>query len=262
VDNKNKLTTFTDAVNGAVGDENAGVISLMEQVTQNKLDIATTNSTLAAESSAVEEALGAIETSIVNLETSLQTYADTAVATLETTVTANRNLYDTRVTSVDTQLTTLSNSVGGLDSYTQSIAGARFETLILEGELLVKDGDILVTPYLSVGGLDVSESIFGIPMTTSKELVSIAYIAKIPASAGTISGTSSMTYSFVARDSGGTVIETVSKSFIGGRSTHPMTMVFPDDSSLEISYVSRIGDMVDTRVRMALLFRCTDLDHL
>jgi hypothetical protein len=41
-----------------------------------------------------------------------------------------------------------------------------------------------------------------------------------------------------------------------------MTMVFPDDSSLEISYVSRIGTLVDTRVRVALLFRCTDLDNL
>ena len=262
VDNKAKLSTFTDALNGALGDEDSNVISLMEQVSQNKLDISNTNAALSTADTAVQTALGAIETSIINLETNVHTYTDTAVATLETTVTQNKTTYDARVLAVDSQLTTLSNSVGGLDTYTQSIAGARFETLVLEGELIVNNGEIETLPYLSVGTLDVSEARFGIPMTTSKELLSAAFICKIPTASGTISPTSSMTYSFVVRDSSGTAIETVSKAFIGGRSTVAMSMTLPDDSSLEVSYVSRIGDIVDHRVRIALLFRCTDLDNL
>ena len=40
VANKSKFTTFVDKLNGAVGDADSGVVSLMEQVAANKGDIA------------------------------------------------------------------------------------------------------------------------------------------------------------------------------------------------------------------------------
>ena len=40
ITNKIKLETFVDELNGAVGDSNSGVVSLMEQVAQNKANIA------------------------------------------------------------------------------------------------------------------------------------------------------------------------------------------------------------------------------
>ena len=47
--NKSKFDTFKDQLNDAVGDDDSGVINLMEQVSQNKADISVVVSNLAAE---------------------------------------------------------------------------------------------------------------------------------------------------------------------------------------------------------------------
>jgi len=260
VSNKEKLSSFTDALNGAVGDTNTGVVSLMEQVSQNKADIAAESSARTAAESAVTTALGNIETSLGTVAQDAVNYADAKFNGLAETVTANKTEFDTQKSSVDASLSTLSTDMALRQTEVQTLAGARFESLFLEGEIIAGSSGQMIGGELQCGNTPIEPN-FGIPMCSARDLISVSYIART--NEGAVAGTSSITYTFLVRADDGTVVSTVDKTFAGGRVTYPMTASLPDGSSLEVTMKSRIGPTnLDTRVRMGLQFRLSDLDSL
>ena len=246
VANKAKFTSFTDAVNGAVGDENTGVVSLMEQVSQNKADIAVETGLRQALRTEYDETVTSVGASIAAAEASAKAFS-TANLAIETAARAALSAQlETHVENTSASLTTLTNGQYTNASKIQTLAGTRYDTVMVEGE-----GD---SPVFSCGSVPMEVG-FGIPINGDCELVKCVYLAR---SSFVFTGGESMTLDFVATDASGLHLWTSQKTFTGQQDFTSFTLLdLPENGMLEVRYASKVGTNFssDARFRLSLLMR-------
>lgn len=155
ITNKVKLETFVQQLDGAVGDTNVGVVSLMEQVSQNVADLvaettarisainneatarANADTTLNARVLAVETLQASDNTSIVNALTTETASRIAGDALLQSALDTQVSTYDARVVSVDSSLSSLTSSVTA-EAATRASADALLNTRV--GNLETQQG--------------------------------------------------------------------------------------------------------------------------
>jgi hypothetical protein len=262
VDNKAALTTFTEALNGAIDDPDSQVVSLMEQVSANKAAHELNATAISSLETDVGAIAGDISSAVAQGVTDAAAYTDQEVsaeallrADIATELTTHISTYDTFASTTSSALTARASDV-------QDLAAGRHIEMCLEaegGHHIFNDNYV---PFWSLGQVPVSEY-FGIPMPRGRELVSAHYVARQPA--GAMDAGMSMTVSFKVRDTdGATEISSVDKTFAGGvASTTFAPVTIAAGQSLEVLYTSRVGQPDKlSRYRMVLTFRETDLDSL
>lgn len=270
VENKSKLTTFTNSLNGAVGDANTGVISLLEQVAQNKADVVTANARVAAAES-LQASNHAAQAAAIAAEESARVADLSGFATL----TDNKLLVHTgRLDGLDTGLATLTTTVDDKDVAARAYTDAQIEatTTPFAADVLAKMSTIAFTrreqhvvsaegavPEFSMDGVPM-EADFGLPIDKISQLKAVRYICKSPD--GSITQAHSMTVDIKVWSEAGALLSSTPVVFFGRKASPLVSPIsLPPGCNVELKYNQSSGVFPeDTRYRILLSVHATDID--
>jgi hypothetical protein len=270
VENKAKLSVFTSTLNGAVGDADAGVITLMEQVAQNKADVSGATSRIASEE-ALQASNHLLHTQAIADESTARV---SAIADAKASTDAQFATNFGRLGSLDASMSTLSTSVSLVEAnskaYTDSailtattpfaidvatkmhtIADSRLDYFVVEGEG--------AEPQFSCGSVPM-EADFGLPITKQSLLQTVDYICLSPD--GSITGSHSMNLDIQLWGASGNLVATSPLSF-SGRKLHMGGLPIPMEAggNVVVKYNSKTGMYPEgTRFRVVLGFHALDID--
>ena len=270
VENKSKLSVFTSTLNGAVGDADAGVITLMEQVAQNKADVSGVTSRIASEE-ALQASNHASQAQAISDESTARV---SAIAGAKASTDAQFATNFGRLGSLDASMASLTTSVSTVEAnskaYTDSailasttpfamdvaakmhaIADSRLDYFVVEGE-----GS---EPLFSFGSVPMEDD-FGLPIPKQALLQTVDYICLSPD--GSITGSHVMNLDIQLFGANGIMIATSPLSF-SGRKQHIVGLPIPMDAggNVVVKYNSKTGMYPEgSRFRVVLGFHALDID--
>jgi hypothetical protein len=257
VSNKGKFATFVDKLNGAVGDVDSGVVSLMEQVSANKGDIAANASAISTLQSDMTTAQSDITTAVSDAAA----YTDGEISTEATARALVQTNLDTHIGNYDTFKADTEAELSARLQDVQQLAGARFVEQVLSAEGgwdMYQDASSI--PTFVCDGVPI-EPYMGIPIVSDRELIGMQWIARQPS--GNSMSAMSSTFTFLVRGADDSVVSQVDKTFSGAKDAPAVSITLLAGQQLEIAYKARTGQPnKDTRYRLALQYRLTDQDSV